>query len=69
MRTKDVEYENGVVASFGRAVAPNCLDLSRRQIALLLPLPGYGLGSIIAEAKGPAVNRELGSPAVFIFDN
>ena len=57
-------FENGVVASFGRAVAPNCPDLSRRQIALFLTLPGYEHGSISAEAQSPAVNRELGRPAV-----
>jgi hypothetical protein len=64
-----VGYENGGIASFGRAVAPNCLDLPQRQIAFFLTLPGYERGSIIAEAQGPTVNREPGSPAVFIFDN
>ena len=54
-------YENGGIASFGRAVARNCLDLSPRQFALFQPLAGYEYGSIIAEAQGPAVNRELGS--------
>src|SRR5262245_34781262 len=44
-----------IVASFGRAVAPNYPDLAWRQVTLFLPLLGYDPGSIIAEAEGPAI--------------
>jgi len=58
-----------IVASLGRAAAPNCFDLTWRQVAFFLSLPGYDLRSIIAEAQGPSIYRELSGPAVFIFDN
>src|SRR5262245_24819138 len=58
-----------IVASLGRAASPNCPDHAGRQIAFFLPFPGYDPRSIIAEAQGPPVYRELSGPAVFILDN
>jgi hypothetical protein len=49
--------------------APHRPDLARRQVTFFLPLTGYDPRTIIAEAQGPAVYRQLGDPTVFIFDN
>src|SRR5262245_2646116 len=58
-----------MIASLGRAAAPNCPDQAGRQGAFFLPLPGDDPRSIIAEAQGPSVYRELSGSAIFILDN
>src|SRR5262249_8322585 len=68
INTGGTEITLRIIALFART-APTRLDLAWRQVALVLPLPGYNPGSVIAEAEGPGVYRELGSPAVFILDN
>jgi hypothetical protein len=49
--------------------ALHCFDLARRQVTFFLPLTGYDPRTIIAEAEGPAIYRQLGGQTVFIFDN
>ena len=65
--TSNATYECQLWAT--GAAAPNSPDLAGRQVALFLPLPGYDPRSIIAEAQGPLVYRELSGPPVFILDN
>jgi hypothetical protein len=56
------------------ALSPAYAQTQKPNIILLVsddtvPLTGDDPRTIIAEAEGPAVYRQLGGPAVFIFDN